>query len=116
MATAVMDGATATATVMDGAMATHRQRKAQRQRKGNDGDGRHDGNGDGWRSGNAMAMTAMDGPTAMAMDGATEMQCRWKAWRQRNSDDGDSNGRHDGGLAMTTADVRILPTPNLRDG
>jgi hypothetical protein len=115
-ATMVVDGATATTMAMDGAMATQRQQKAQWQRKGDNGDGRHDGNGDGRRGGNAMAMTAMDGTTAMAMDGTTEMQHQQKAQRQRNGDNGDSNGRHKGGLGTTVADGRILPTPNPRQG
>jgi hypothetical protein len=63
-----------------------------------------------------MAMTVMDGATAMAIDGATETRRQRKARRQRDGDNGDSNGRHDGGLAMTAAVARILPTPNLREG
>ncbi len=115
-ATTVMDGATVTGMAMDGATAMQQQRKAQWKCKCNDGNGRREGNGNGWRGSDVMAMTVMDGAMAMAMDGATEMQCQQKARRQRNGNNGDSNGRHDGGLAMTEADTRILPMPNLQEG
>jgi hypothetical protein len=112
----VMDGSTATATAMDGATAMQRQWKARWQHKGNDGNRRRNGNGDGQRGGNAMAMTAMDGAMAMAMDGATETRRQWKAQRQCNGNDGDSDGRHNGGLATTAADARILLMPNPQEG
>jgi hypothetical protein len=115
-ATTVMEGATATAIAMDGAMAMQLQWKAQWQHEGNNGNGRRNGNGNGQQGGNAMAMAAMDGVMAMAMNGTMETRRQQKAQQQCDGNDGDSNGRQDDELSTTAADARILPTPNPQEG
>ena len=103
-ATKLMDSATATATAtaMDGVMATHWQQKVHWQHgsdsvdglHGVNGDGRRDGNGDGRHNGNGDrgATKLMDGAavTATAMDGSRAMRWRQKVQCQcdRNNVDG----------------------------
>jgi hypothetical protein len=79
-----MDGAMATATLMNGAMVTRWQQKARWEHDGNNvdglrvgnGDGCLDGNGNGRRDGEVVAMTVMDGATATAI---ARWQRQWMA-------------------------------------